>query len=242
MSMSNVLKCTKFQLVRSLGNKVLLYDVNSSDVHRPFVRTEIYVNSGTVPAKFNWPPQLGLDYKSIVANHKAINSSGLPNFLGVRIPVKTKLKIANWRSLLSHYNDYTICDFLEFGFPVGYSSDSLPHPSGINHKGGLNYADHVDEFISKEVSLGAALGPFNSNPLFLPLQLSALNTVEKHDSMERRIILDLSFPEGSSVNAGIVKGEYLGKLWDLTYPTIGDFSAMIQAKGKNCLLYKRDLK
>jgi hypothetical protein len=35
------------------------------------------------------------------------------------------------------------------------------------------------------------------------MAISALNSVPKKDSLERRVIVDLSFPEGLAVNDGI---------------------------------------
>jgi hypothetical protein len=42
------------------------------------------------------------------------------------------------------------------------------------------------------------------------------------DSIERRVILDLSFPEGQSVNEFISKEFYLGKKIELSYPKVDD--------------------
>jgi hypothetical protein len=49
-------------------------------------------------------------------------------------------------------------------------------------------------------SKDAIIGPFEKNPFNCSLKISPLNTVTKKDSIERRVILDLSFPEGQSVN------------------------------------------
>jgi hypothetical protein len=49
------------------------------------------------------------------------------------------------------------------------------------------------------------------NPFNCSLKISPLNTVTKKDSIERRVILDLSFPEGQSVNEFISKEFYLCK-------------------------------
>jgi hypothetical protein len=238
----NLNSADTFKLVRRQGPLVLIYDINKANLLRKFNRQEEYINSQTVSPSPPWPPTLNHSWASVVNQHKLINLSGVPNYLGVRLPISSPLKIENWRLLLADYADYAVCDFLEFGFPVGYAVNRLPDSSHINHRGALNFSDHVDSFIYKEVTLSAALGPFDQNPLFLPLNLSALNTVEKRDSLERRIILDLSFPDDRSVNAGIIKGEYLGEVWNLTYPTIDLFASMILKKGRNCLMYKRDLK
>jgi hypothetical protein len=55
------------------------------------------------------------------------------------------------------------------------------------------------------------LSPYTTdNPFNDPIALSPLHSVPKKDSSERRVIVDLSFPEGESVNLGILKDEYLG--------------------------------
>ena len=55
------------------------------------------------------------------------------------------------------------------------------------------------------------------------------------------MILDLSFPEGSSVNDGISKEFYCGQPIKLTYPTIDDMARHVFELGPSCLLYKIDL-
>ena len=60
--------------------------------------------------------------------------------------------------------------------------------------------------------------------------------------MERRIIMDLSFPVGNSVNDTIPKGEYLGESVNLIYPKVDDLVQQIKLKGPGCMLFKRDLK
>ena len=63
----------------------------------------------------------------------------------------------------------------------------------------------------------------------------------KHDSDESRVILDISFPPGHSVNDRINKDCYLGVTIDLTYPTTDSFATMVKAVGLGALMYKRDL-
>ena len=40
----------------------------------------------------------------------------------LRLPVPSGLNIPEWRSRLSVYHDSSLCDFLEFGWPIGYTS------------------------------------------------------------------------------------------------------------------------
>ena len=69
--------------------------------------------------------------------------------------------------------------------------------------------------------------------------LSPPNSVPKGES-ERRIIVDLSWPIGSSVNDGIPSKQYLGVDFQLVYPVVDDVAAHILALGPGYLLFKRD--
>ena len=77
--------------------------------------------------------------------------------------------------------------------------------------------------------------------------VSPLNTVPRIDSDERRVfivifIVDLSWPFGRSVNAGIDVACYLGEATELHFPTVDHISRHIQELGPDCRLHKRDLK
>ena len=85
-------------------------------------------------------------------------------------------------------------------------------------------------------------GPFSHNPFSCPVAVSPLNSVPKSDTTERRIILDLSWPVGSSVNDGIQSGSYLPQEIALVYPTVDLIADRVAALGSGCLLFKRDLK
>ena len=74
------------------------------------------------------------------------------------------------------------------------------------------------------------------------MAISPLNSVPKKDSLERRVIVDLSFPEGLAVNDGISKDLYLGEKVSVHYPTVDDFVRLIRKKGRNCKIFKRDLR
>ena len=85
-------------------------------------------------------------------------------------------------------------------------------------------------------------GHFQITHLKLKFFLSPLNTVPKHDTDERRIILDLSFPKGHAVNDFISKDEYLQGKVDLVYPKVDDLVDLVKLKGQGCYLFKKDLK
>ena len=168
--------------------------------------------------------------------------TGEPNYRVARIPVFSALNIAKWRELLQHYPDNVICDFLEFGWPIGYMSDTLPIFDLRTHRGALTFPDQVNAYLSKEVQLGRIAGPFDKAPFMQGFVLSPLNTVEKRDSEERSVIVDLSWPSGHSVNDGIPSDSYLGAPLSLRYPTIDDIVDAVVTLGRGCYLYEHDLR
>ena len=56
--------------------------------------------------------------------HVIVKASGIPNYIGLKIPVNKKMNIQFMRSLLVDYKDNQICDLLEFGFPIGFHNRS----------------------------------------------------------------------------------------------------------------------
>ena len=154
-----------------------------------------------------------------------------------RIPVPSRLNIPTWRFFLRDYQY-----FLEYGWPIGYVRNILPLFNLRTHRGTLDYPDSVSQYLISELQLGRVAVPFRSVPFVDGSVTSPLNTVEKRVSSERRVIVDLSWPRGSSVNDDILSDSFLGVPIDLHYPTIGSIADAIVATGWGCLLYKRDFK
>ncbi|CAG2204310.1 unnamed protein product [Mytilus edulis] len=185
-----------------------------------------------------------LDLQYFVDIQREIKLSGLPNYQGCRIPVFSKLKIDFFRSMLVDYNDHILCDLLEFGFPIGYTAgDIVDIKKPRNHSGARDFPDFILKYLKKELEYKAVIGPLKVNPfIYSSLVLSPLNSVPKSTPGERRVILDLSFPSENCINAGIDKDIYLGESVNLTYPSVDDFVNLIKLKGRNCGIFKRDLK
>ena len=62
--------------------------------------------------------------------------------------------------------------------------------------------------------------------------------MSKRGTLEKRVILDLSFPVGNSVNDLISKEFYLGNKINLTYPKVDNLVGIIKDKGTGCLVFK----
>ena len=131
--------------------------------------------------------------------------------------------------------------FLRYGWPGSYTAPDIPSPSTVNHPSATAYAPHVDRFLEKEVRLGAMLGPFDAPPFHDWFQTSPLMSVAKKDSDTRRVIIDLSFPVGHSVNDGVLKNHFQGVPLTYTLPTIADLASRVAASGPGTYLWKSDL-
>ena len=94
------------------------------------------------------------------------------------------------------------------------------------------------EVFKKRTRYNAVLGPFYLNPFAHKAYLSPLNTRDKKDSEEKRIIINMSFPKGNSINNGIKKDSYLDEQIYLKYPTVDKLVEIGKKKGKGCMLIK----
>ena len=93
----------------------------------------------------------------------AVKNTCLPNYMKARIPILSQMKCDNWdQALLGYWN---VATFLRHGWPGSYTAPVPPTPTPKNHRSVLAFAPHVDEFLHKEVNLGAMLGRFHPPPL-----------------------------------------------------------------------------
>ena len=67
--------------------------------------------------------------------------TGKPNYLVARVPVPSTLNISKWRELLQDYEDGAVCDFLEFGWPVGFMPTTLPVFDLRTHRSALLFSE-----------------------------------------------------------------------------------------------------
>ena len=180
-------------------------------------------------------------HPDLVKIYNLVKKSGVPNYRGLQIPVKHHLNIEAWRKVEHRLSDPILVNMLAYGFPVGYASEAVPMPRTPNHSSALRNPAAVNGFLEKEVRLGAMLGPFEAPPFEGWARANPLMTRPKRESSELRVILDLSFPQGSSVNTGIPGGILDNHQFKLRLPTLADLAHKIVKYGRGCLLYKVDL-
>ena len=138
----------------------------------------------------------------------------------------TPLQEEEWRVRLQKHPDSRLKDYvlrgIREGFRVGY--DYRKHRCRSvkdNLRSALEHPDIVCKYIAEECAEGRLLGPFS--PDSLPsVQVSRFGVIPKSTPGKWRLILDLSSPEGQSVNDGIDP-----ELCSLSYVSVDDAAQAI---------------
>ena len=151
----------------------------------------------------------------------------------------SNLNIDNWKFHLRDYWDTHLLDLLEFGFPLDFDTNTELVSTEENHASAKQFSSHVQTYIREELKHGAILGPFEHYPI--SLHISPFMTRDKPDSDTRRTIVDLSWPKGQSVNAGVQRDNYLGSDFILNYPSVDDIVKRLIELGPGSLLCKVDI-
>ena len=75
-----------------------------------------------------------------------VTHTGEPNHFIARVPVPSALNIYKWREVLQDYEDIVDCEFLEFGWPVGFMPTNLPNFDLCTHRGALLFLEQVTTY------------------------------------------------------------------------------------------------
>ena len=128
---------------------------------------------------------------------------------------------------------------MQYGSPLDFDRSGLLQGTYVNHSSALKFPDHVQNYIETEMKYGAIIGPFENFPF--QCHVSPFLTRDKPNSSNRRVILDLSFPPGKSVNDGVYKDVYLDTYLELNYPSVDTVVNCLKALDTEALLYKIDI-
>ena len=108
-----------------------------------------------------------------------------------------------------------------------------------NHFSACQYPQQVQEYIDKELNLGAILGPVDNIP-HEEFHCSPLLTRPK-DINKRRVILNLSHPYGNSVNSHVDADNFDGSPFILKFPTVDDIAQDIVECNEDAFFFKVDV-
>lgn len=148
----------------------------------------------------------------------------------------------HWMEFLYSHPDQEFAAYihtgLSQGFRIGYNRQiSSLRSTSRNHPSALSNPQVVQDHIAAEVEVGRLLGPMKQALLPL-LHSSPIGLVPKSNQVDRwRMIVDLSFPPGGSVNDGVAR-----ELASLTYAKVDDAIQHILQLGVAAKLVKIDLK
>lgn len=132
-----------------------------------------------------WPepsPSARKNFPTFCNMYSTIKATAKPNYLEARIPIDSDLVISAWRQELAGYHDHLLCDYLEFGWPLGYHADAFPQSTDKNHPSGEAFLPHISEFIDIELHHRAVLGPFQQDPFQPWVRYSPIMTCPKRNS------------------------------------------------------------
>ena len=122
------------------------------------------------------------------------------------------------------------------GFRLGFEKPVRLKLARRNKVSAYQHADIIDAYLANEVDLGRVAGPFVSPPV-RNLHISSFGVIPKKSQPGKwRLIVDLSSPEGHSVNDGIDP-----VAWHLQYIKVDDIIKMVSKFGPGALMAKFDI-
>ena len=148
-------------------------------------------------------------------------------------PIKTE-KLTE--CLVGYHQDekHALLQGLTQGFRLCYSGPDRTRVSA-NHKSARDDTATLKMKIQKELDAGRVAGPFDKPPL-PNFQVSPLGLVPKKVPGEFRVIHDLSYPKGDSINSTVSK-EYA----TIHYQPFDDLISVINLLGSGTLVAKTDI-
>ena len=156
--------------------------------------------------------------------------------------IRTLLILPAWEKGLRGHPDPTyrgyLLDGLEHGFRIGFDPQATSCRSAEKNMPSVKKNEKVvAERLATEVGLGRVIGPLTKTE-FPQVQISRFGVIPKHHQPGKwRMIVDLSYPKGQSVNAGIDK-----ELCSLRYTTVDEAIRIVtNMKSKSPYLAKFDI-
>lgn len=152
--------------------------------------------------------------------------------------IRTPLKVEVWASQLRNHPDKAFVNYIlsgiREGFRLGFDyKDSKLLPARSNMRSAINNPKVITDYLEKEVTAGRVVSGVEQ----LPLQISRFGAIPKSgEPGSWRLIVDLSYPQGRSVNHSISKD-----LSSIQYATIDQAVAGIMRLGPGAELAKVDV-
>ena len=158
---------------------------------------------------------------------------------GVSSPLSARWQY--WRVNLRDHPDSAFVSYilggLQQGFRVGFDYTHPLRAAPRNMQSARLHPAVLDDYIQGEQASGRILGPFRPGTL-LGLHKNRMGVIPKgHTPGKWRLITDLSFPEGESVNDGIDP-----IICSLQYTSVERIAQALHSVGRGALVAKVDVK
>ena len=126
----------------------------------------------------------------------------------LRQRTQTPLQVTAWEAALRSHPDTEFADYIwegiQWGFRISY--DYRSHTCSPAHNNLLSAREHpeiITKYLSNEIAKGRILGPFPIGSI-PNIQISRIGVIPKKSNPGKwRLIMDLSYPLGKSVNNAI---------------------------------------
>ena len=156
------------------------------------------------------------------------------------VSIVSPLKADVFASELRDHPDREKVDFvingIRSGFRLGFNHVPSLRPARRNKKSAEDHPAVVEEYLANEIALGRVAGPFQRPPM-PNLHVSSFGVIPKSGQPGKwRLIVDLSSPEGSSVNDGINPDDFT-----LQYIRVDDIIRMVAKYGNGAQIAKFDV-
>ena len=155
--------------------------------------------------------------------------------------ISTPLHLETWKKQLASHPDQDFAQFIvkgiSGGFPIGVDPAASLVSARRNMSSAMENPQVIEDYLSKEVLAGNILGPYSLSAL-PDIHINRFGVIpKKYQPGKWRLITDLSYPEGSSVNDAIDTS-----LCSLTYTSVDEVAVTATALGQGAQLAKIDIK
>ena len=157
--------------------------------------------------------------------------------------VTTPLRLPAWEVALRAHPDRAFARYLlssiKDGFRIGFDRRAPLKSASRNMPSAIEHPEVIQAYLDKKCALIRILGPFRGDELLRlpPCHINQFGVIPKGHNMDRwRLITDLSYPPGESVNDGIDPA-----LCSQSYISVEQVAAVAAGYGEGALLAKNDI-
>lgn len=156
--------------------------------------------------------------------------------------VVTPLRYEAWRSYLVNHPDSEFSNYvlsgLQAGFRIGCDTANLSLCSASRNMPSANqHSDIISAYIADELEAGRVFGPLPDD-VAEKVHINRFGVIPKRSQPGKwRLIVDMSFPSGKSVNDGVSP-----ELSSLSYTSVDEAARIVLSLGRGCELAKLDIR